>query len=206
MKQLVAKIESLKKSEVGRKVRSRMKAFEAMRSKPGEEWFSELCFCILTANAKSRTAIAVQSELGHKGFMQLSHAALVRNLLKNKHRFHNTKAERIIKAREWKGIKRILSSMDDPRPWLVENIHGYGWKEASHFLRNVGYTDYAIIDRHVLNILKENKILQEIPKSIPPKKYLSIEKELKKVADAVNLSQAELDLYLWYMKGGDVLK
>ncbi|MCK4265146.1 hypothetical protein KAW80_02185 [Candidatus Babeliales bacterium] len=60
----------------------------------------------------------------------------------------------------------------------MKNIKGIGYKEASHFLRNVGYNDVAIIDRHVLRFLKREKLIQEIPKTTTPKKYLAFEKIL----------------------------
>ncbi len=38
------------------------------------------------------------------------------------------------------------------------------------------------------------------------KKYLEIEKKLKKLAEQCSISLGELDLYLWYLETGKVLK
>jgi N-glycosylase/DNA lyase len=73
-------------------------------------------------------------------------------------------------------------------------------------LRNVGYKNLAILDRHVLNLMKEYDIIKEKPKTLNKKKYLEIEKIFKKIANTLKMSCAELDLYVWYMKTGKVLK
>ena len=90
------------------------------------------------------------------------------------------------------------------REWLAENIKGIGMKESSHFLRNIGY-DIAIIDFHILDILKRSGIIKrgiELNKN----SYIEIENKLKIIAKSAKLTMAELDLYLWYMETGKVLK
>ena len=91
------------------------------------------------------------------------------------------------------------------REWLVENIKGLGWKEASHFLRNIGYKNVAIIDFHIIDILERNNLVKRT-KVLNKKSYFEIEKVLRRVGDKVKLNLAELDLYLWYMETGKVLK
>jgi N-glycosylase/DNA lyase len=177
-----------------------------MGKKGNKDWFSELCFCILTANSKASTALAIQHKLGCVGFSSLSKSQLTKTIRENKHRFHNIKAGFIVNARQFKGIKDILKKEEDPRGWLVTNVKGIGWKESSHFLRNVGYTDYAILDRHILNLMLENKLIKERPNSLNEKNYLAIEKRLEKFARKLRMSQAELDLYMWFMKTNKVLK
>jgi len=80
-----------------------------------------------------------------------------------------------------------------------------GLKEASHFLRNIGFDDYAIIDFHIVDLLVKENLIKR-PKTITPKIYLEIETVLKKLAIQVNLTLAELDLYLWYLETGKILK
>jgi N-glycosylase/DNA lyase len=90
---------------------------------------------------------------------------------------------------------------------LVENVKGLGWKEASHYLRNIGYFDLAIIDRHILNNLREFKLLDEDgKKGLTKKRYLAIEEMLDIVADELEMEPGELDLYMWFRKTGKVLK
>jgi N-glycosylase/DNA lyase len=87
----------------------------------------------------------------------------------------------------------------------VQNIKGLGYKEASHFLRNIGFDDYAIIDSHILDILKRYNLIKQ-PKTLTKKKYIEIENILQKIAKQTHLTLAELDLYLWYLETGKILK
>ncbi|MEM3553264.1 MAG: N-glycosylase, partial [Candidatus Bathyarchaeia archaeon] len=92
------------------------------------------------------------------------------------------------------------------REWLVKNIKGLGFKEASHFLRNVGYFNLAIIDRHILRILSKYGFISNNSKSLTKKVYFEIESILEMLAKKVDLTLAELDLYLWFMETGKILK
>ena len=205
---LIEQVDSLRRtSEVGQKVISRLKEFEELSKKDDREWFSELCFCILTANSKAKTAISIQKELGFEGFSKLSEDALKECILRNKHRFHNNKAKYIVESRKFVWIKNMLSGKTsfEAREFLVSNIKGLGYKEASHFLRNVGYTDVAILDRHILNLMFENRLIDEI-RNLNRKKYLEIEEKFKQIAGDLGMNCAELDLYMWYLKTGEILK
>ena len=85
-------------------------------------------------------------------------------------------------------------------------MKGLGYKEASHFLRNIGRDDVAIIDRHVLRYLHKNNYIDKIPGNLSRKTYLEIEKILEDIADENDLNLAELDLYIWYYETGKILK
>ena len=192
--------------DIVNQIGSRLASFNELNKKGNKEWFSELCFCLLTANSKAETAIAIQNELGYSGFMEKSQEEIAKTIRKNKHRFHNTKAKYIVEARQFKNIKDLLPEDEfKAREWLKENVNGLGYKESSHFLRNVGHQNLAILDRHVLNILKDHRQIRKIP-TLSYKNYLEIEKILAKLCNKTNLTQAELDMYLWYHKTGKVLK
>ncbi len=187
----------------------RLAEFHSFADKTEEEWFSELCFCLLTANSRAKTAIAIQKELGFPGFISLSQENLAQAILRNKHRFYNNKSKYICQAREHRLIKSIInthSSSQQAREWLVSNIKGLGYKEASHFLRNTGHEDLAILDRHILRLLNEHDLLEEVPKTLTPKKYKEIEKIFKDLAIESNMTLSRLDLCMWYLKTGEVLK
>jgi N-glycosylase/DNA lyase len=94
---------------------------------------------------------------------------------------------------------------DRRRALLVQNIKGLGLKEASHFLRNIGFDDYAIIDSHILDLLERHHLITR-PKTLTKKKYIEIEALLQQIATQTNLTLAELDLYLWYLETGKILK
>ncbi len=124
-------------------------------------------------------------------------------------RFHTKRAGYIAGARKYGGkLKSVITSFDNPldaRDWLVKNIKGIGYKEASHFLRNIGYDGLAIIDFHIIDVLEKNRLIRR-PKTLTRAKYLEIEKVLKRLADRMKLTLAELDLYLWYLETGKILK
>ena len=93
------------------------------------------------------------------------------------------------------------------RDWLAENVYGLGYKEASHFLRNIGATDLAIIDFHIVDVLvREGLIAKPKSKSLSAKRYLEIERVLKGLAGELGITLAELDLYLWYLETGKIQK
>ena len=93
----------------------------------------------------------------------------------------------------------------EAREWLVRNVKGFGYKEASHFLRNVGFRDVAILDRHILRYLKERGLIEEVPKTLGRRSYLKLEILLSAIARKLKLSLGELDLYLWYIMTGEVI-
>jgi N-glycosylase/DNA lyase len=95
----------------------------------------------------------------------------------------------------------------EARDWLAASVLGLGYKESSHFLRNIGFEEFAIIDFHIIDLLAREKLIRKPrSKSLPKKKYLRIEKALGRIAKRVGMSQGELDLYLWYMETGKILK
>jgi N-glycosylase/DNA lyase len=205
MQKLIARINAVKKTAVKKLIDQRMKEFRSFTAKPNKAWFCELCFCLMTANWKAAESIKIQEELSESGFCTWDVKKLAAYLKEKGHRFWPQRADRIVMARRFKDIKDIVKSQKDPREWLAENIYGLGYKESSHFLRNVGYTDYAIIDRHILHILAEEGLIKE-QKTLTKRKYLEIEAVLKKLGEMVHLNQAELDMYLWYLRTGKVLK
>jgi N-glycosylase/DNA lyase len=171
--------------------------------------FSELCFCILTANSTAKRGIEIQRRLGEDGFSRLSLESLTSELKLAGHRFPNARAKFIVEARKFSNIKDIVGGFNnvfEARQWLVNNVMGLGWKEASHFLRNVGHEEVSILDRHVCTIMSEYHMLQKRRKTLTRSKYLEGEKLLEPVSKRLGISPGEMDLYLWHMKTGKVLK
>ena len=103
--------------------------------------------------------------------------------------------------------KRIKSNEGENqlRDWIVKKIKGIGYKEASHFLRNIGYKNYAIVDFHIVDLLVKHLLITK-PKAMTKKRYLEIEELLKDIGARLNLNMAELDLYLWYIETKKILK
>lgn len=208
LQSLVKAISVLKQNSVSGLIKERMYDFEKMHFQGNNEWFSELCFCLLTANTSAQMGLKMQSALSFEDLAFLPQKKLSNKMNSLHCRFFNRRSEFICLARKHLDIKgkvKQFENEDDARLWLAENIKGFGLKESSHFLRNVGYKNLAILDRHVLNIMHEHGVFEK-PKSLSAKNYFAAEKVLDKVCEQTNLSQAELDLYLWYMKTGKVLK
>ena len=198
MNELLKLIGKLKKSDIKNLIDERICQFKSVKNKGEDALFIELCFCLMTANFDAARAIKIQNDIG-KGFLTLSEKDLAKELIRSGHRFPNARAKYIYEAR------KHAKSLKLDRDWLVENIKGLGYKESSHFLRNVGCDDYAIIDFHIIDILVEYKLIKK-PKALNKTRYFEIEKVLRKLADASDLTLAELDFYLWYMETGKILK
>ena len=131
-------------------------------------------------------------------------------------RFRYKKAKYIIEARRTFSsngrisikpkIEQLVKNKNE-RDWLVRNVKGIGYKEASHFLRNIGLGEkIAILDRHVLKNLKLLEIIKEIPVSFSKKRYLEIENKMKNFADIIKIPMSHLDLLLWYKETGKIFK
>jgi len=194
--------------EVSETVLNRIKSFEET-GRDRDKTFSELCFCILTANYSAEGGLRIQREC-EEDFFNLDEFSLAEKLRRLGHRYPKSRARYIVEARKiYNEVWKTVKSDKDPleiRKWLVKNVLGLGFKEASHFLRNIGFKNLAIIDRHVLRILHEHGLIKHIPTVLSEIKYLEIEKILSRVAEELNISLAELDLYLWYMDTGKILK
>lgn len=208
MKKLIVLVNDLQNSAIKEIIDKRMLEFEEFGRQTSQEIFKELCFCFLTANFSAEEGIRIQNEINN-GFLHLSEGQLAKLLKELGHRFPNARAKFIYNSRIHKdNLKNILESLGNEiaiREWIVNHIKGIGMKEASHFLRNIGYKNIAIIDFHILDLLERQGLIEK-PKSMTPNKYIEIENILKKLADKTGISLGELDLYLWYHETGKVLK
>ncbi len=206
---LLQEIQVLQSNGIGKQVLSRYAEFKAFEKKSEKDWFSELCFCLLTANTSSEMGIRMQNSLGFEGFYELPEKKLAKRLRELKYRFYNRRAEFIVKARKHFGVKEKVKEFEnerEARDYLQKNVTGLGFKEASHFLRNTGSDNVAILDRHVIKIMNEYKLIPEPPKYVNASNYLKLESRLDNFAEKTGLNHSQLDLYLWYMKTGKVLK
>jgi len=208
MKDMIERVRELKKTDVKRMVEVRINEFKNTGRKSNNEIFKELCFCILTANYQAERAVKIQENIGN-GFLTLPKSQLRKKLKELGHRYPNTRAKYIMEARKHKdSLKRILKSHADEnglRDWLLKNVKGLGYKEASHFLRNIGFENFAIVDFHIIDVLAKRGLIKR-PKTLTKGKYMEIEELLKKIAKKLGMNLAELDLYLWYKETGKVLK
>ena len=207
MKKLISQIHALKQTQIKDIVEQKIAEFsEVLKSE--DKVFSELCFCITTANSSAEMGLKVQKNL-EKEIAFLTKDQISERLKSLGYRFYNKRAHYIHEAKRFLEIKKMLADFNnekDAREYLAENVLGIGYKEASHFLRNVGYKNCAILDRHIIRTMYEHGMIDNVPKTLTKKKYLEFEKKLDKLAEKTKLNHAELDLYLWYMKTGKILK
>lgn len=197
-------------AEKRNEIENRLKEFRAVKNKSEKEIFAELVFCILTPQSKARACDAAVKSMIESNAIFSGNKRSIERLLKSRVRFHKTKAGHIIKARDFllNGIKdKLAGNPSEAREWLVENIDGLGYKEASHFLRNIGLgEELAILDRHILKNLAKHGVIKEMPKSMTRKRYMEIESKFKEFAKGIRIPPAHLDLLFWSQETGEIFK
>ncbi len=203
---------SLKKAEICKRVKDFEKLWQIGSDK---DIFEELAFCILTPQSKAKVCWKAIERLRFRDLLHKGSKEEIRKKIKDI-RFKNKKADYLIKARSFFSkngrlcIKSLLAEFKDiqqSREWLVKNIKGLGYKEASHFLRNIGFGDnIAILDRHILRNLKGFNIIKDVPKSLSKSRYLEIEKDMADFSKKINIPFSHLDLLLWCKETGEIFK
>lgn len=177
--------------------------------------WEEMVFCFFTGGCSAR--MGLRSIEAVKGLIMSASQQRLAKALTGVHRYPNARSRYIVASREYltadcgMRLRERLSGFGDHnerRDWLAreKGIKGLGYKEASHFLRNIGFRGYAILDKHVLNCLAELAIIDD-PK--PPgnrDRYLKIEDSLRGLANDLKIDFDEMDLVLWSMKTGEILK
>jgi len=203
-------------SERREEIRRRLSDFEAVWRKGSDrDIWEEMVFCFFTGGCSARMGLrsveAVRSIL-LTGTREEFAAAL-----RGVHRYPNERARYIEESRNFLltdcdlRLRQRLAGFADGnerRDWLVKEkgIKGLGYKEASHFLRNIGFTGYAILDKHVLRSMAELKIIDDPKPPNSGSRYLTVEERLKSLASRLGIDFDELDLVLWSMKTGEILK
>jgi N-glycosylase/DNA lyase len=191
-------------------IKSRLAEFEKFQNCGTDELFKELCFCVLTANTSAEMGIKAMDAAGEE--MLHGDATKICEALKScSYRYPNVRAEYIAYNKDKiKGeLHEKTTSYKDPRElreYLVKNVKGLGYKESSHFLRNIGFKGLAILDKHILNSLVEFGVISE---NTPPKnrnEYIETEKKMKRFSEEIGIDMDELDLLLWSRKTGKILK
>lgn len=192
-----------------------------------EELWRELCLCILSSNLPYEMAQSSTAHLTKKGYLNLIWIAKTRNSQKliaeelskpiylprrvdgsfRKYRFPNQRAKDIRKAailivskKNWlKQLLQTSSSEREVRNVLARHLPGVGLKQASHFLRNVGYSKrLAIIDSHVVSFLEGiGAVSDKKLKTITRKTYMELEALLEKICDKHGLDLAVFDMAIW---------
>lgn len=195
-------------------IKKKLKEFGDLYKSNDECIFKELCFCILTPQSKAIYCDEAVKELVRSGLLLKGEKSDIKANLRRV-RFPNSKASYLIAARKAfkkRGRFDLKSKIDEgnifkTREWFVKNIKGLGYKEASHFLRNIGFgNDIAILDRHILRSLKRYGIIKKIPSLINRKIYLNVENKMRGFSLKIGIPLQELDLLFWSEQTGFIFK
>jgi len=194
--------------------------------------WEELCLCILSSNVPYELAVSAFWHLHNRQLLrpkwiircksavqQIGYELSKRIYLPRKkdgsyrkYRFPNIRARNIADAaktlyQENCGLLWILknsNSEQEARDFLAKNVQGIGLKEASHFLRNIGYSSsLAIIDSPIISFLIEvEAIPHERIKAVTSEMYIRLERILQDMCQSLGLNLSIFDMAIWhYMRG-----
>jgi N-glycosylase/DNA lyase len=197
-------------------ISQRQKHFDDVWKKGSdEEIFAELVFCLFTPQSKAVTCWAALNALADRNMIFDSTQEDIAKTISGV-RFKHNKAKYVVEARiffKLNGkikLKEKLASFKDIyklRKWIIVNVKGIAYKEAGHFLRNIGIgKDLAILDRHILKNLKVYRAIEELPKNLNVKTYLEIEKKMQNFAKEIGIPMSHLDMLLWCKNTGGIFK
>lgn len=189
-------------------IHSRLAEFKSV---PESKYFYELVYCLCTPMSKAENAMKVQQIFEQIDFYNFP--TNPKNILRNpKHyiRFHNQKSKYILWNRNnFEKIFQIIKQDIDifeKRNLLVDRVMGFGMKETAHFLRNIGQFGLPILDRHILRTMQRFGVIEQVPKSMNKKSYENLERVYIDWCNYNKLSVEELDLVLWKLETGKILK
>ena len=213
-------IDSLHVAHAARRkeIRARLREFRRVwQTASDQRLWEEMVYCIFTAGASAKMGLrsveAIRPLLA-TGPRQAMTRALV---AAGAHRFPNARPGYVVITRDYlqdsfaMRLRERLKSFRDPferRDWLATEprIKGVGYKEASHYLRNIGFKGYGILDKHIVRCLAELGVIESPKPPTGRNRYLETEARMRQFAGNVGINFDELDLVLWSMKTGEVLK
>jgi N-glycosylase/DNA lyase len=211
-------IEKIKETHAARsaEIRARLREFEDIwKTGTDERLWEEMVFCFFTGGCSAK--MGLRSVEATRPFLMQGNFEDLSGALSGVHRYPFARAGYIVASRDFLqehcGLRlreKLAGFTDDleRRDWLVreKRIKGLGYKEASHYLRNIGLKGYAILDKHILRSMAELGLIDDPQPPNTRAKYLTIEEKLKKLAHLTGIDFDELDLVLWSMKTGEILK
>jgi len=180
-----------------------------------ENIFAELIFCLFTPQSNAKLCWQSVESMRKKHLLINGDRSSILNEM-NRVRFKYKKSHFVVYARDLfvnSGryiIRNIINGYKNNyklREWLVKNVKGFGYKEASHFIRNIGKGEnVAILDRHIIKSLVEFNIINNIPKSLSDRKYILLEKKMLNFTNRIDIPIEHLDLVFWYRIKGEIFK
>ena len=194
----------------GEEIRNRLLEFKETFQKADDlQIFHELSFCILSSGVGPKIAGQCMRAIGEKLADGEEDELLGR--IQTIHKYAENASRYIVFTREYLKeehgflLKSLVSSFEDRverRDFFAKNpgIKGLGYMQASHFLRNLGFSGYAILDRNNLASLSELGIIGETKYPLTKRRYLETESLMTEAAHELGISPDEFDLLLWSRK------
>lgn len=194
-------------------IEQKLQEFISIKDGSDIEILKEFIFCTLTPQSKAKVCWRAVEDIFENGVYLKPGEEEIKKFLKGV-RFPNNKAKFVtynlqkIKEGDFNLKKLVKDSTPskEKRMLLVKNFKGMGMKEASHFLRNTGHFDLAILDRHILSNLLKMGVIHSLPKTLNAKLYLEIEEKMKEFSKNIGIPFAHLDMLLWAKEAGEVFK
>jgi N-glycosylase/DNA lyase len=181
-----------------------------------EDIFEEFCYCLCTPREKARSAPDAVCRLRKENLLTQGTYDEIKSVLKGSGiALYPRKAENIVKNRVFfPDTKRKITDQflcyNDifrSRKELAHRVSGISFKEASHFLRNIGFgSAVCILDTHIINQLVQNGLLPVKPKSLTEKRYLEIERIMVHFAAQENIPVDVLDLLFMFKENPNITK
>ncbi len=200
---------------------ARLNEFKSIWENGSEEKiFAELVFCLLTPQSKAKICWnCVENIIKKDLLINGNYKKILDNLtgvrFKYKKATFITNVQKLFVKDNHLTIKQVIlnnlntnkKNIFKLREWLVRNIKGVGLKEASHFLRNIGFGQkIAILDRHILRNLVHYNVISKIPKSLTKKVYYDIEEKMIQFSKKIKIPIEHLDLVFWYKANNEIFK
>jgi N-glycosylase/DNA lyase len=189
---------------------------------------SELVLCILSSQEKYEVALAMMKSLIKENILRIPKnksefreiKSEIATTLKNpvcfksnkkvysrRLRFFVKKAEYINNTLEniylndltIKGILKQKDCIEETRKNIINYSCGLGPKQASMFLRNIGYhSEFAVLDKHVIDYMRIMGLTCVSDNNFSNiSAYQKIETKLKSYANTYNVNLLHLDLAIW---------
>ncbi len=188
-----------------KEIHTQLKKFQQL---PQQAYIDEYLFCMLTPQSNAQKSWSAIQEIKKT---KIINQAILEKILRTRTRFYKRKTQYILKGlKNWPIIQKELNKEVEPqalRNYLAEKVQGYGMKEASHFLRNIGKSknQLAILDRHIIrNLMALGIITQDTIKNTTH--YKEIEQQFLTLAQKNNIPADALDMLFWSKETGKIFK
>jgi N-glycosylase/DNA lyase len=190
------------------------------RSKPECDLLKELTLCILSSSIKYEVALlytvkldksnyfvkAINNKLNEEQILNCLTEPITMSGKSIRYRFPKIRSSQLSKTinniyENGDTIKRLLNKTNssiEARDLFVSICSGIGYKQASMFLRNIGFGyDLAIIDTHIIDYLKLVNVIPLYMNVRSKSVYSKIENLYSEYAQSKQFDIKKLDVAIW---------